>query len=309
MVWIELSMNATDEAIDWISTLLAQRGLGQRHGIEQSDLELRVAASADSDWPFQVQIYLRQTAAVQTQVDQISSLLSPLQRTSLISEPEIYQLDDLPPLPSGAPLRVGRFLISAQELTLQPHLQPQEIALRLPANLAFGYGCHPATRLALGLLETHVAQGMQALDLGSGSGILTVAMAKLGATVLALDNDPVAVQASQNTIQLNQVAATAELGSLGTGSSLGHWMGGDLAPVATVTPQAQFDLIAANILARIHISLADAYRQALRPNGLLITAGFTSEFETEVNLAFGQAGLNCIDSARSREWVALAHRL
>ncbi len=306
MAWIELSMNATDEAIDWISTSLAQRGLGQLQGGEQPDLDLHVAASADADWPFQVQIFLRQTSTAQAQIDQISNLLSPLQRTHLISEPEIYSLDALPFLPPVAPLRVGRFLISTQA----PTLQPNEIGLRLPANLAFGYGSHPATRLALTLLETHVAQGMQALDLGSGSGILTVAMAKLGATVLALDNDPIAVQTSQETIRLNQVVAKAELGSLGTGSGLGHWMGGELAaPVATVTPQAQFDLVAANILARIHISLADAYRQALRPNGLLITAGFTREFETEVNQTLSQAGFKQIDSASCREWVALAHRL
>lgn len=302
MAWIELTMYATDEAIDWIGTSLAQ-SLEQQAG--QAGLDLRVAPAARPDWSFQVQIWLQQTSAVQAQVEQISGLLSPLQRTRLISEPEIYRVDDLPPAAPAAPIRVGRLVISAQETALQPG----ELALRLPANLAFGYGSHPATRLALTLLETHVKPGMQALDLGSGSGILTGAMAKLGAAVLALDNDPIAVQATQATIQLNQAAATARLGSLGQGSDLGHWLGGDLtAPVATVVPQAQFDLVAANLLARIHISLADAYRQALRPAGLLITAGFTSEFEAEVNQAFQQAGLEQLDAVRCREWVALAHR-
>jgi len=101
---------------------------------------------------------------------------------------------------------------------------------------------------------------------------------------------------------------TVKLGSLGQGSELGHWMGGDLEDTPAVAPAAQFDLIVANILARIHMLLVTDYGTALRPNGILITAGFTTEFEAEIQDAFTEAGLQLIEAVRWNEWLALAHR-
>ena len=101
---------------------------------------------------------------------------------------------------------------------------------------------------------------MQVLNLGCGSGILSVALAKLGAGVLALDNDPAAVQAAKANVELNAVQqqVTVMQGSLGTGARLGHWMGWmALGEVQPIQGQAAFDLIVANILARVHIA-ADA---------------------------------------------------
>lgn len=308
MAWIEFSINATGEAIDWISTGLAQN-------LTQAPLpEMQIASSAEANWPYQVLIYLKQGQGVNAQVDQVSALLEPLQRTGLISQPEIYVVDQKPTVTAN-PERIGRFVLSAI-LPAVPNSEAElsqetDIVLQLSPHLAFGYGSHPATQLALQLVEQTVVPGMQTLDLGSGTGILSVAMAKLGAEVLALDNDPIAVQATQEMITLNRVTdrAVARLGSLGEGSRLGHWMGGDLpATVAAIQPMAAFDLIVANILARIHLKLAIDYHRALKSHSLLITAGFTTEFEPEVNLAFQQAGFVHLKTLRCNEWVALLHR-
>jgi ribosomal protein L11 methyltransferase len=318
MTWIEFSINATGEAIDWISTGLAQ-SLTQLTQVTQAPVpEMQIAGKGEANWPYQVLIYLKQSQGVNAQVDQISALLEPLQRTGLISQPEIYVVDQKP-VATANPERIGKFVLSvptaipnSDVLNSEAELgQAASIALQLSPRLAFGYGSHPATRLALQLVEQAVVPGMQALDLGSGTGILSVAMAKLGAEVLALDNDPIAVQATQEMIKLNQVVdqALARLGSLGEGSRLGHWMGGDLpVPVPAVQPVAAFDLVVANILARIHLTLAADYHQALKPNGLLITAGFTTEFESEVNAAFQQAGFTHLQTQRCNEWIALLHQ-
>jgi ribosomal protein L11 methyltransferase len=171
----------------------------------------------------------------------------------------------------------------------------------------------------LELLERWVKPGMNVLDLGSGSGILSVAMAKLGATVTAIDNDPVAAEATQATVDRNQVSAQVTVlhGSLGRGGGLGHWLGDDPSAGApgrssmaqTLHPQADFDLIAANILGRIHITLAPDFGAALRPGGLLITAGFTMDYADGVSEALQEVGFEEADRATIADWIALAYHL
>jgi ribosomal protein L11 methyltransferase len=173
--------------------------------------------------------------------------------------------------------------------------------------------------LSLQLLEQYVVPGMQALDLGSGSGILSVAIAKLGAQVLAIDNDPVAVAATQDAVTLNDVPqqVTVKAGSLGSGSHLGHWMGRSMenstAQASTRQAEPIFDLIMANILARVHVALADDYRQALRARdrqkALLITSGFTVDDQPSVLDALARAGFQQVNQQRHHEWVALVHQL
>jgi ribosomal protein L11 methyltransferase len=248
---------------------------------------------------------------------EIMPLLSSLHRVGLASDPEMAVVEVKPEqVTPFRPYHIGqRFVLIASDAP-DPPLSNDEIRLKFGTSLAFGSGFHPATSLCLQLLERHVLPSMQALDLGAGTGILSVAMAKLGAEVLALDNDPIAVQTAQTAIQLNGVASqvTVQQGSLGQGSDLGHWMGNDLSgTVSKIQPTAAFDLIVANILARVHVALARDYQLALRrtpsSTGLLITGGFTTDQEEDVNVALNEAGFVAIDCQRSNEWVALAHQL
>lgn len=197
------------------------------------------------------------------------------------------------------------------------NINPSKIIIQTKPTLAFGSGFHPATMLALQLIERHIGTGMQGLDLGSGSGILSVAIAKLNAQVLALDNDPAATQATREIVQLNQVEnlVTVKQGSLGTGGNLGHWLGGDISiepdteELTVIQPSSSFDFIVANILGRVHIQLAPEYYQSLNYHqGILITAGFNIDIETEVTDTFSQQGFQKIDCLKNEEWVALVHQ-
>lgn len=290
-----VSLAANHEAIDWITTLLATSDYAG---------EVSVVQSPDPDWPFQVQLVMPESRRMaQILLDK----LSPLERSQLISAPEIdlseTKPDDLPPFV----YRVGdRFVISRAEVP-----EPL-IGLKIDPMLTFGSGFHPATQLCLKLIEKHVQPGSNCLDLGCGSGILSIAIAKLGAQVLALDNDHRSVEATQAAVDRNQVASrvTVQSGSLGQGSTLGHWMGGETTVPATdaIDAIAQFDLIAANILARIHIALAEDYARSLRPNGLLITAGYTAEYVSELETTFAKVGLHPVDQVNWQEWTAIAYR-
>ncbi|MBW4557996.1 MAG: 50S ribosomal protein L11 methyltransferase [Trichormus sp. ATA11-4-KO1] len=312
MSWIELSLDTTHEAVDWVCTLLAET-------IDINDVyitEYSEPNATNSVWTFTICLYLPYDVSSRTRVEKIVNLLSPLQRTGLTSAIQTSVVaekntDTLQPLVH----RIGkRFVVVNSDTPNQSEIA-DNIILKLKKTLAFGSGLHPATIVSLQLLERYIVPHMQVLDFGSGSGILSVAMAKLGANVLALDNDSVAVQATQEAVCFNAVEQQVQVmqGSLGCGSDLGHWLGGDtINTVPKIEAKNTFDLIVANILARVHIALADDFRQALRQNepqtGLLITAGFTTDHEENVTTALTEAGFEVIDGERLNEWVALVSR-
>jgi ribosomal protein L11 methyltransferase len=307
MSWIELRLDTTAEAVDWVCTLLAEQILVD----DQHNLQINRYTPNDlgDHWAFTVRLYL--PAGEFKSVDAIAATLSSLQRTGLATPLQISAVEQPVPAVDYAQ-RIGqRFVVTGGAGQPSP---TADIVLRLKSNLAFGSGLHPATQLSLQLLERHVKPGWQTLDLGSGSGILSVAMAKLGAQVVAIDNDAIAVQATQDAIDRNHVnqQTTVRLGSLGQGSNLGHWMGGALPEVAAIDAPAGFDLIVANIFARIHITLAADYRTALQKSPgarLLIIAGFTQDYAVDVNTALTEVGFAPIDQAHDDEWVALVYRL
>lgn len=310
MSWTELSLNATDEAVDWVCTLLAN--VDYIGGIQIANYcPPDRSSSHQKDWAFTICLYLPNEVDANSQLEKIAALLAPLYRTGLTTALEIATVEEKPIEALDRTHRIGqRFVVLASDTLYQP--QPNDILLKLETSLSFGSGFHPATRLSLELLERHVCPAMHTLDLGCGSGILSVAIAKLGATVSALDNDHIAVQSARIAVQQNGVESqvTVVEGSLGRGSDLGHWMGGTTQEsVPTIAPAADFDLIVANIFARVHIALTPDFRQALRPSGIVIAAGFTIDYADEVTKAFTEAGFKEVDRIRSQEWVALAYRL
>ncbi|MDZ8049951.1 MAG: 50S ribosomal protein L11 methyltransferase [Aulosira sp. ZfuVER01] len=316
MSWMELSLDTTNEAVDWVCTLLAKNNF-------TNNIHIKKYTVAESDeikpnWTFTISFYLPYDSHANIRGSEIAKLLSPLQRTGMASDLQMALVGDKPAdaeLASSLIHRIGqKFVVLSADMPYTA--QAEEITLRLKSSLAFGSGLHPATILSLKLLERHITPAMNVLDLGSGSGILSVAIAKLGANVLALDNDTIAVQATQDAVSLNGVEqqVIAKEGSLGCGSDFGHWLGGDsIHNVPTVEAQNQFDLIVANIPARIHIALAADYQKALcqtnTHGGLVIAAGFTVDAEEDLAVAFTEEGFEYVDCERQNEWVALAYQL
>jgi ribosomal protein L11 methyltransferase len=304
---MELSLEASDEAVDWVATLLTSTNY---------ICDLCITKYSDtthiSNWTSTVWLYFPYDSYANTRCLEIENLLSSLQRTGLISELKAAVVEQKPQHKDASPpliRRIGKhFTIFPTDISY-PLPATDGIVLKLNPSFAFGSGLHPATILSLQLLERHLTPGMNVLDLGSGSGILSVAMAKLGANVLALDNDAVAVAATQDAVKLNEVESKVKvmLGSLGSGSEMGHWLGGNVEEdVTNVAPSGNFDLIIANIFARIHTTLTPEYQQALRPGGILIAAGFTDDYKDAIASSFQVSGFSIIDQETSDEWVALA---
>lgn len=193
------------------------------------------------------------------------------------------------------PLRIGRhLLVRPAWVDHQPGAEELEIVL--DPGMAFGTGTHPSTQLCLRALEAHLQPGADALDLGCGSGILAIAAARLGAaSVLALDNDPVAVTAAAQNVALNPSVSTVCVQQ----ASLS-----DLRKSAS-----RFDLIVVNILAGVIVEFCEAgLVEVLRPGGCGIFSGLILDQAEEVAAALRRAGIIPERRLQQDDWVALVAR-
>lgn len=187
------------------------------------------------------------------------------------------------------PQRVSHVLVVPPWRRARP--RPGDTVVVLDPGMAFGTGQHATTRACLRALQERLSPGDRVLDLGTGSGVLSIAAALLGAgQVLALDLDPNAVGVARRNLEANGCAGRARVL---TGSLTEAWPAGE--------PQ-DFDLLLANINAVTLISLAPALAGALRPGGILIASGIVAERLEAVLDAFRQAGFRLLKLHRYGDW-------
>jgi len=198
------------------------------------------------------------------------------------------------------PLRIGRRLMIIPAW-LDPALEPGDIAIRLDPGMAFGTGTHPTTQLCLQAIERHLRPGQTMLDLGTGSGILAIAAAKLGASaVLALDVDDEAVRVAGDNTVANGVAEQVVVGA----GSLAEVLAGQFGEEWKGAP-----LVVANILARVIVKLmGEGLGEIVAPGGLLVVSGILDSQAFEVIAALKAAGLQIAAQEHIEEWVAIIAR-
>jgi ribosomal protein L11 methyltransferase len=196
------------------------------------------------------------------------------------------------------PVRAGRFLVHGAHD--RDTLRPNDIGIEIEAGEAFGTGHHGTTAGCLLAIERAVRARpiRNALDIGTGSGVLAIAIARLARVpVLASDIDPVATRVAAANVRLNgvqpQVHVVTEAG-IGAG---------------VFRANSPFDLIVANILAGPLVMLAPSIRRALAPGGTVILSGLVPHQQNRVAAAYRAAGLR-FERAESREdWMTLTFTL
>ncbi|HEV7215656.1 MAG TPA: 50S ribosomal protein L11 methyltransferase, partial [Chloroflexota bacterium] len=170
---------------------------------------------------------------------------------------------------------------------------PEDIVLRLDPGNAFGTGLHPTTQLALQLLERTRLDGARVLDVGTGSGVLAIAAALLGAdAVLAVDTSADAVRVAAENARVNGQEERIKVlaGSL------------DVVQALRLPP---FEIVVANIVAKVLIELAPALTAAVAPGGQLLLSGIIEPAELELMLTYATFGFLPNERQAEGDWRCL----
>lgn len=173
--------------------------------------------------------------------------------------------------------------------------EERDIIIEMDPGMAFGTGSHETTQMCSILLDKYVGCDHDVLDVGCGSGILSIIASKLGAKkVEAIDIDEVAVRVAKENIEIN-----GETPKIKTFKAV----------LSDLQAEDQkFDIIVANIIANVIIDLSALIPYYLKKNSLFITSGIIKERKQDVIDACLKNGMSCIDSLEMGEWVAMVFR-
>ena len=189
------------------------------------------------------------------------------------------------------PLRIGQHLI-VQPPWRRGEERPDDIVIEIDPGLAFGTGHHPTTHRVLEAMERLLVPGQDVLDVGSGSGILTVGAAKLGAgKIIGVEIDNIALKAGRANLRSNGVSGAARFyaGSLPNDH----------------VPQGWADLVLAHVNSVALTNLAPELARVTKPGGWLVAAGILTERQQGVEDAFTASGLTITERIYDDDWVAL----
>jgi ribosomal protein L11 methyltransferase len=187
------------------------------------------------------------------------------------------------------PLRIGRRIVITPSWLRAPDYDPEhDILITLDPGMAFGTGLHPTTQLCAAALEDYVTAGMRVLDVGSGSGILSILAAKLGAReVVGVDTDPEALRASQENVVRNAVGDRVRIVQGSHDAAAGH-----------------YDLVVANILAGVITNMLLNEGLATRAMRFIFSGILDSQKESVAHAA-ERAGLRLSALRKMNDWVCL----
>lgn len=283
-MWLELSVVSPAEGAEIVYWLLDQIGC------------VGAAQTQNADGSVTVIGYLLSTEDSTEKLGWLMEQLERAHREGWFSTPasvttRLLESDEweIPLRESLPPLLVGkRFLIL---LTDDPIPPTDRIVLHLQSFGGFGTGHHPTTRMCLELMESCGVEGKRVLDVGTGSGILAIAAAKLGAReIVATDVDDMALEAASENAKRNGVIDNI------------HFLKSDLLRKVT----GQFDLMLSNLLTPLIKDLAWQIKslRALSPQGLWIGSGISSKDWGEVKSLFFKLGYRLIEDREEAGWIA-----
>ena len=291
--YIELSVVTTTETEEALSDLLFSEGaLGLvTEDLSGEPLRIRIRASFSSGVP------------VASLVEKLTRYQSSLAALGLPVEEGKTEVRELPLEDWGhnwkhhfKPLPVGRRLIIAPPWERGPFPQDR-LLLRIEPAMAFGTGHHATTRMCLETLEEVLAiwsgkSGPSVLDVGTGTGILAIAAAALGARrIVALDTDPEACEAAKQNIVLNRLESLVEV----------HQGG-----LEVLEAESQFDLILANLDTKTLCPVLGVLGGRLAPGGRLITSGILVEDEERMAAAARAVRLGIVSRRTEDGWLCLS---
>jgi ribosomal protein L11 methyltransferase len=296
--WLEISLTVDPELAEAISELLS-RFVSNGVVIESS---VRYNDAEDEGTPFgpvKVYGYLAIDEQIEETRQRVEEGLWHLGQIQELPEPTYRVINDEDWMAAWKkhyhPIQIGQRLLILPAWMDDP--DGKRIAVKIDPSMAFGTGSHPTTRLCMELLETTVQPGKPAIDVGCGSGILSIGAVKMGASrVLAVDIDNAAIRSTKENAQANGVLDYIETG-LGSVKEI-H---------AGRFSLRQAPLVLANILAPVIIRLfGDGLDELLQKGGKMVLSGILAEQAPEVIEAAEKKGLKYLELRQMGDWVAIS---
>lgn len=305
MEWVKLAIDINEEASELVSEILLQAGamgtqteggaLPDMAGLDEVppdepvSLDCKVCAYFPLDGESDAKI-----ARIQSKLEKVKTMDIGFDPGTLAIHTETVDEQDWENewKKYFKPTRVSDFVVvkpTWEEYTPEA----DEIIVEIDPGMAFGTGAHETTRMCIAMLEEYLEPGNAVMDIGCGSGILSIAAAKLGAgAVLALDADSVAVESAKKNVAINHKENIILV---------------ERADILRDTPtDARFHIVVANIIADVIIRLNESVHKYLTRPGIYIVSGIIAERLDEVLASLNSLGLRSIKVTKMGEWRAIA---
>ncbi|HHW07886.1 MAG TPA: 50S ribosomal protein L11 methyltransferase [Clostridia bacterium] len=306
--WREITVETTEEAAEAVANLFYEVGA---QGVVIEDPRVIARYLEENVWDayelpselleaenIVIKVYLPVDERLEERLKLFESRLAGLERyfvswLAKVSYAEIAEADW-----SSAwktyykPQRVGERVVISPSWE-QYEAQPGDIVVWLDPGMAFGTGSHPTTAMLIQLMERYLAPGSDVVDVGTGSGVLAIVAAKLGAkSVLALDIDTLAVEIAEQNAALNAVSRIVSVRY------------NDL----LMGLEGRYQMITANITADPILALLPDARRLLDPGGVLLASGIIRHRYRDIEAKLRALGYTLVETLTEGEWVSLAAR-
>lgn len=310
MKWSEVSVHTTHEATEAVANILHEAGASgvviedsEEPGKERVDQYGEIYALDKDDFPIEgviIKAYLPVTSFINETVENLELEIESLRQFSLnpgrftIGITEVDEEDWANSWKQYFhPVKISkRFTIVPTWEEYTP-VESDELIIELDPGMAFGTGTHPTTVLCLQALEKYLQPDQMIVDVGTGSGVLAIGAALLGAKhITALDLDEVAVRAAQENVTYNDADDRITV------------LKGNLLDSIEEPP----DMIIANILAEVIMSFSQDAYQLVKPGGLFITSGIIGAKRDEVRNDLMAQGFEILETVLMEDWVAIIAR-
>jgi ribosomal protein L11 methyltransferase len=322
MRWYEITVHTTEEAIEMISNFIHELGAGGV-SIEESGTLNKKRDTSLGQWyelPLNdipegravIKGYFPEGSEMEVILGQLKASVLQLSEYDIDTGNPTYEMKEVDDEDwANAWKQYFKPIRISERLTIKPTWEeytptPGELILELDPGMAFGTGTHATTSLCLRTLEKIVKPGDDVIDVGTGSGILSIAASKLGAHhVLAVDLDPVAVSSANENVRLNgqEQQVTVKLSDL-----LGVLKASETEASSELGVTLPVQVVIANILAEIILLFVDDVYEVLKPGGYYIASGIITSKEAVVEKALIAARFTIIDKSYDSDWVVITAR-
>ncbi|MEN6371323.1 MAG: 50S ribosomal protein L11 methyltransferase [Armatimonadota bacterium] len=301
MRWAEIEVVVTEEAADLVANILIEEGCG---GAAIKGPSVRASGPYElsdhlpTEGPTVLTAYLPVDDRLEGKLENICDRVRALPETGVdigLGEINVKRVDEADWATAWKSffkaVEIGKVLIKPSWEDVET--KPEQVVVEIDPGMAFGTGNHPTTQLCMLALQKYIKGGERVLDVGTGSGVLAIAAAKLGASeVYSTENDPVAVGAAVENVRRNGVNNKVQV---------------ELSESPSSAP-GPFDLVVANITATIILGMAEDIANAAKPGGLLITSGLIESRSDEVAGRFMELGFEMVEKGVDDEWVIFVMR-